>query len=305
MRGVVDEMSSIAKQSKRALSAIVVVLLLFGVYAHVQAQSGQSGDLYLVGMGPGAPDLATVRALKVVEKADLVFCHSGTKERFSAKLGKKEVITPPQGVQIWHEYGKSEADFKAGEELDKFKASEKARSEITAKAKSALKNGKTVTFLDDGDPLIYGLWGWILEELEEFNPVVVPGLSSFNAANAALKKGPTSGSRTKSVILTMPDLDYMAREDSVEELAKHQATMVIFMPTVSGHTLEGHVETLLKHYPPDTPIALVAFAGYKGKEKVLVGTLDNIVSKVTDEDKTFLHLIYVGDFLTHDNKATR
>lgn len=258
--------------------------------------------IYLVGMGPGDPDLATIRALKIVEAADLIICHEGMKQRFANELKSKETVSPPKDVWIWHGYGKEASDFQ-GKELEKFLASEKAREQIISKARRAVKEGKTVAVIDTADPLIYGPWGWILEELADLGPTVVPGLSSFNAANAALKKGVTSGRHTKSVILTMPDLADMPKNDTIEKLAQHQATMVIFMPSVLGTKLKDLVAKLSGYYRPDTPIALVVSAGYKEKERVIRGTLENIVDKVGSETLPFEHLVYVGDFLEHEMKT--
>ncbi|MFO8055841.1 MAG: SAM-dependent methyltransferase [bacterium] len=262
------------------------------------------GELYLAGMGPGDPELATVRAMKVLEEADVVICNTGVKKRFSSYLQQKHLIMPEEGVQVWQGYGKKEADFK-GKELEMWKAAKAERTRIINRTEHALKQGKIVAFLAGGDPFIYGPWGWVMEEFQAWDPEVVPGMSSFNAANAALERGPTSGKHTKSVIITMPDMPYMDNRESIENLARHRATMVIFMPTVGGYTLADHVKTLSRHYPADTPIALVCHAGFEDREELVEGTLKNIVEKVEDQDQTFLHLIYVGDFLKHENKVTR
>ncbi len=284
-------------------AGICIMLSCICVSKITPAQTG-NGKIYLAGVGPGDPQLATIRAMRVIEKANVVFCHKSVKERFSSYLQQKEVLMPEEGTHVWHGYGKSGKNLEGGE-LKMWKAAEKARKKIIDKTRQAFQNGKTVAFLSDGDPFFYGPWGWTMEEFKDLKPEAVPGLSSFNAANATLEKAPTSGGQTKSVIITMPDLPYMDKRESIENLAAHQATMVIFMPTVRGHTLEGHVKDLSAHYPPDTPIALVCYAGYEDREEVITGTLSNIQEKVEGQDETFLHLIYVGDFLTNYNRATR
>lgn len=258
--------------------------------------------LYLVGMGPGDPDLATFRAVDIIRESDVIICSRSLKEKFSLVLYRKEVVSPPDGNWIWFGYGKKASDYE-GEQLEKFLASEETRGQIIAKVRQAIKEGKRVAILDHGDPLIYGPWGWILEEFTDLRPSVVPGLSSFNAANAALKKGVTSGKHTKSVILTMPDLADMPERDTIEKLARHQATMVIFMPTVRNTKLKDLVSKISIYFPLQTPIALVMCAGYKEKERVIRGTLDNIVDKVGNESLPFEHLMYVGHFLAHEMKA--
>ena len=52
-----------------------------------------------------------------------------------------------------------------------------------------MDTGKTVAIVADGDPTIYSPWGWIPEHFTDLKPNVIPGISSFNAANAALKHG--------------------------------------------------------------------------------------------------------------------
>lgn len=297
-------------ERKRALfqilssSLVVLFLSLSCQHVDIKDRSAETNkeELCLVGMGPGDPDLATLRAMDIVHDADLIVCSKSLKERFSSVLNSKEVVSPPESVWIWHGYGKKGSDFQ-GEEFEKFRASEKAREQIIIKVRQTINDGKTVAILDHADPLIYGPWSWILEEFEGLSPTVVPGLSSFNAANAALKKGVTSGRHTKSVILTMPDLPEMSKKDTIEKLARHQATMVIFMPTVRNTKLKDLVAKLSTHYEAETPIALVVSAGYQKKERVIRGTLDNIVDKVGDKILPFEHLIYVGEFLTHEMKA--
>ncbi len=263
-------------------------------------------NLYLVGMGPGDPDLATIRAMKIVKEADLIICqYKSLKERFSQVFNNKEVWGPPEWVWTWHGYGKKASDFQ-GKELEKFQACEKARGEIIAKIRQAIKNGKTVAILEHGDPLIYGPWSWTLEEFSDLRPIVVPGVSSFNAANAALKRDVTSGRNTKSVIITVPDIpDWQEKTCfDMDKVAKHQVSMVIFMPSYNTK-LKDLAGKLSAYYPLQTPIALVGFAGFKEKEQIIEGTLENIVVKVENEKLPFEHLMYVGDFLTHEMKTTK
>ena len=280
----------------------VCLVLLFALIASRNLVAGdvssdsKRGRIYLVGVGPGDPELITMRAMNVIRGADLIVCWEGIRERFERELEGKKIIQPPKGVWVWFGYGKKASDFK-GKELDKFRRSEKARAQIITQVYRTVTDGKTVAFLSHGDPLIYGPWVWVLKEFKEIKPIVIPGLSSFNAANAALRKGVTSGKGTKSVILTMPDLPGLAKTDTIDKLARHRATMVIFMPFVRGTKLVDLVQRLSAHYPIETPIALVSYAGFKKKEAVIKGTLSNILSKVDHQKLPFETLVYVGDFL--------
>lgn len=167
--------------------------------------------------------------------------------------------------------------------------------------RTAVKAGKTVSILDNGDVTIYGPNMWYMEAFEDLNPQIVPGVSSFNAANAALKKGVTSGKTTHSVILTASfGKEDEKGPDSIDKLAATQSTMVFFTMFLN---LEQVLKKLLVHYPPETPIAIVEYAGYKEKEKIIQGTLATIKGKLPDGKLPFEHLIYIGDFLTNRYKS--
>lgn len=260
-----------------------------------KTKAGEKTKFYLIGMGPGDPDLATLRAIEVLRGTDLVVCKKDYREKFSSYLEGKELLDRGSH-KLSHYYGKDCSKFKGKQREECNKCANK-RKKLIKSIRRAIREGKTVTIMGCGDPFIYGPSVWFLEEFEDLNPVVVPGLSSFNAANAALKKGVTSGKHAKSVILTIPDRPDTSRKDTIKKLATHQATMVIFMPGVTRMKLKDLIEKFSVHYQPQTPIAIVVHAGYKEKERVIKGTLETILRKVGDEKLPFEHLIYVGDFL--------
>ncbi|MCD4811381.1 tetrapyrrole methylase, partial [bacterium] len=72
-------------------------------------------------------------------------------------------------------------------------ACKKVRGQIIDRVRQGIKEGKKIAILDHGGPLIYGPWVWVLEEFADLTPTVIPGVSSFNAASAILKKEVTSG----------------------------------------------------------------------------------------------------------------
>jgi precorrin-4 methylase len=162
--------------------------------------------------------------------------------------------------------------------------------------REAVAAGKTVAVLDNGDPMIYGPHAGYLEEFANLSPEVVPGLSSFNAANAALKRDVTRGVASHSVILTaaMGSQEGYSGKDSLEKLAESQSTMVFF---TMGMDLPAVVEKLKRSYPGDTPIAIVSQAGCRESENVLRATLDTVLAQTEGGKLPFEHLIYVGDFL--------
>jgi precorrin-4 methylase len=255
------------------------------------AAEQQSTHFYLVGLGPGDADLMTLRAVKTIEKADVIFCSP----RWSEKLGKYL-----EGKKVYHDYwrlfpyyGRDPSEFE-GEERRRCEEYHRKRDEFTSLVRKAVAEGKTVAMLDGGDPLVYGPCAWALEEFEDLNPVVVPGVSCFNAANAALRRGVTTSDRTKSVVLTAAD--WLGKEDTIEKMSAQRTTMVLFTMRTE---FREFIDKLSINYSPGTPIAIVKHAGYADKEEVIESTLGEILDNIDEENLPFEYLIYVGDFLKH------
>ncbi|WP_419657120.1 CbiF3: predicted cobalt-precorrin-3 methylase [Desulfosarcina variabilis str. Montpellier] len=118
---------------------------------------------------------------------------------------------------------------------------------------------------------------------KDLNPEIVPGVSCFNAANAALRKGITYGQAAHSVILTATfgREDAYDGPDNIESLARHQATMAFFTMFTD---IEKVIKKLSIHYPQDTPVAIVQHAGYRDKERVIIGSIGNIVNRLKGEN---------------------
>lgn len=265
----------------------MIYCLSFGVVCHASERSTQ---LYLVGVGPGDPDLITIRAIETLKKADIVFGFEGVTQRFSDYLKDKTVI---HGYwRLFPFYGQ---DLNSLEGEKRKEAEELAvkREEFISLVREAVGGGKTVAIVDGGDPLIYGPWAWCLEEFADIKPVVIPGVSAFNAGNAALRRGITNSTRTNSVILTAADWEDMT--DTVEQLSTHQSTMVLFTMRTE---FEEFIRQLSINYPSDTPVAVVKFAGYADREEVIQATLGTILEKTSGDQLPFEYLIYVGEFLT-------
>ena len=278
------------------LLAIMIFLLTtfflqFGTANNAYCKKGES-VFYLVSVGVGDADLITVRAINTTKRSDVLVCSKKAKEKFAEYLKAKEFLDSSLGS--WRYYGKDCSKIKDKKKRATCEENRKERTKLISQIRSAIAAGKTVAVLDSGDPLIYGPKAWYLEEFKDLNPIVVPGVSCFNAANAALRKSITSGKETRSVVLT-------SRRD-IEKMSAHHATMVIF---TMGTEFKDLVARLTKLYPSQTPIGIVLYAGYKEKESVIRGTLKNIMNKVGDEKLPFEHLIYVGDFLEQKMKRDR
>jgi len=256
-------------------------------YRPAKTVNAHDGRFYLLGMGPGDADLASLRALAVIEKADLIFAQQRLQERFATHLEGKEVHDGFH--RIFPFYGRDCAEVTAAERFRERMSCEQyqvKQAEFAAIVRDAVAQGKTVAMLDSGDPMIYGPNAWTLTELADLPTEVVPGLSALNAGNASLATGVTEGRNAHSVIL--------ASGWSVERMAAYQATMVLFTMRTEFKTF---IDALAKHYPPHTPVAIVQSAGYAEREKVMRGRLDTIVAEMDAGRLPFEYLLYVGDFL--------
>lgn len=257
--------------------------------AALPAAGTSKGKYYLVGMGPGDADLATLRAIEVIKKADIVFARKSLREKFAAYLEGKEVLS---GYHRLFPYYRQECDDESASGSSSRRQPmsceeyHQKQEEFAVIVRNAVAEGKTVAMLDSGDPLVYGPCAWSLTELSDIATEVVPGLSCFNAANAALRAGVTEGENSHSVIL--------ASGWSVEKMAACQGTMVLFtMRTEFKKFIDG----LSKHYAANTPVAIVFSAGYAEKERVMHGRLGTILEQVGEEKLPFEYLLYVGNFL--------
>ena len=208
--------------------------------------------VYFVGCGPGDPDLVTIKAKKLMQKAQTIV-YSGS-------------LIPPKTLKMCK-----------GEMHD---ASGMVREEITKLLSDSALAGKTTIRLHDGDPSIYGAIREQMDSLEKIkiSSEIIPGVTSFLASAAALGAQLTLPGVTQTIIVTRAEKrTKVSEEEAVAKLAKHGATMVFYL---SVHLLDGIVKEALKGaYKKDTPAAIVYRASWED-QKIIQGTLQTIASKV-------------------------
>ena len=235
-----------------------------------------------MGTGPGDPDLITVKAAQILRQADLVFCYSWMKDELAPFVRPGVVEVVPSMLRGGQYCGQNPEKL-AGEARDRAASCNRELAKLKARLKTLVAQGKTIVFADNGDPMIFSPWGWVPEHLGEFDPIVVPGLSSFNAGNAALRR-PVAGlgfaTLSSGVELGTPDAN--GRLAGTIAFFTHRRKLPELLPK------------LQKRYPADTPVAIVCDVSYPA-EKVIRGTLGTILEVLRQEKLPHLYIVYVGD----------
>ena len=156
--------------------------------------------------------------------------------------------------------------------------------------------GKTVVMMDGGDPCVYGpILSHLLVGLDDRYYEVIPGMGAFNAAAAALKR-PMIQDDTRFIMLTSPR-SLFGEEDEPEDgilkdVSKYKTTMVLYM---SLRKMKDVAEKFRSCYPADLPIAVVYYAGYADKQRVLRSTLATIDQDISAMDERWLGLVVIGE----------
>lgn len=140
------------------------------------------GKLYGVGVGPGDPELITVKAVRVIKTADIVFTAASAKNTYSLAVEiASPYITP--GTRI------EKLSFPMTKDAEKAQTAWMHNAEQIS---ALLKEGKTAVFLTLGDPMTYSTFGYILKKMARIMPEAdietVPGITSFHAASARLNR---------------------------------------------------------------------------------------------------------------------
>ena len=224
--------------------------------------------VFFVGCGPGDPELITVKAKKLIQKADVVVFSGSLIPAPVLKLCKKGKLHDASGL---------------------------VREEIFELLYGNARKGRLVVRLHDGDPSIYGAIKEQIDGLEKkgVESVVVPGVTAFLASAAALGTQLTLPGVTQTIIITRAESrTKVPRRESISELSKHGATLVFYL---SVHLLPALVrEAAAGGYGKSTPAAVVYRASWKD-QKVIRGTLSTIAKKTREQKITRTAVVIIGD----------
>jgi len=282
------------------LILVTTLLCCFGVISSPAASAG-SGTFYVVGTGPGDPKHITIKALETIKNADVILCSAESAKQWQEILQGKKVEDPWK--ELWFYQGKvwmkDLSTFKP-EERPKIVAEKKRERDAYVKnLKALLAQGKNVALLDGGDPTVFSRAFWLLEGVDDNQVEIIPGVGAMTAAMAALKKASTGGG-ARFVAQTAPFgfFGKTDRDDLARDLSRQPGTLVFYM----GLTEIGQIVDALKKFNPgDLPVAVVYYAGYPQKEKVVKGTLDTIMARIAPEKEKWMGMIIVGRCLTGPN----
>ncbi len=239
------------------------------------------GKVYLVGAGPGDPQLLTIKAVKVLKEADVVI--------YDRLVGEDILCLAPETAEMLY----------VGKRTGKH---EVPQDKITELIIEKAQCGGKIVRLKGGDPFIFGRGGEEAEALVEkgIEFEVVPGVSSAVVAPAYAGIPLTHRDYAASVaIITGHRAGDAEKPVDWVKIAKAVDTMVILMGVES---LEGIVGKLLKGgISPDKPVAMVESGTY-AKQRTLIATLGTIIKEAKAKQIKPPSVIVVGEVATLGRK---
>ena len=228
--------------------------------------------IHIVGAGSGAVDLITVRGARLLGEADTVV--------YAGSLVNPDILTT---------YTKPDCEI--------YDSARMTLEEVLQVLITAERAGKNVVRLHTGDPCLYGA---IREQMDALDSAgvsyeVVPGVSSFCGAAAALQAEYTLPGVSQSVVITrMAGRTPVPEKESISSFASHGATMVVFLSTSYLEALR--TQLLEGGYSEETPAAIVYKATWPD-EKVVHGTVGILPEMAAKNGITKTALILIGNFL--------
>lgn len=154
-----------------------------------------TGKLYGIGLGPGDPDLLTIKAAKALQKVSLIFVPKSKEQESTALQIVRDHL--PEDVAIEH------LEFPMSKNLSTREAS---RHKNARKVAEQLDKGIHAAFLTLGDPMLYSTYSYILQELDgAYDVETIPGIFSFAAISNSLNMPLCTGNETLSVICSWDD----------------------------------------------------------------------------------------------------
>ena len=212
-----------------------------------------------IGVGPGDPELLTVKAVKAIHNADIIMCPASNEDRPSIALSVvSSIIDKSKNQKI------IKLIFPMTKDKDVLEQTWKRNAKIMAET---VLTGKNVVYLTVGDPFLYSTWIYMHKDLKENYPEmdisVIPGIVSIFTFAAKVGVSVAEGSEKVAIIPSCYDLS------SVKEIAKHSESMIFLK---DGRYFDQVIKVLKESGFPDDSIFAI------GQD---LGTENEIIRKMT------------------------
>ncbi len=222
--------------------------------------------VYIVGAGPGDPDLLTLRGQRLLQQADvIVYANS---------------LVPPQIL----DWGRPDAERVATANL--------TLEAILPLMIERVRAGQSVVRLHSGDPSLYSAIHEQIQALVEAEVAfeVIPGISAFQAAAAKLNAELTIPGLVQSIILTrISGRTQVPETEELGSLAAHKTSLCLYL---SARHVDDAQAQLMAHYPADTPVAICYRLGWPDEQIHLV-SLEAMATTTREADliRTTLYVV--------------
>jgi precorrin-4/cobalt-precorrin-4 C11-methyltransferase len=226
--------------------------------------------VYIIGAGPGDPDLITVKGRRLIQSCPVVL--------YTGSLVPRELLQDTAPAAFIADTSSMHLD------------------EIIEHMKAAHDRGQDVARVHTGDPMIYGSTAEQMRRLDALSiPYqVVPGVSSYAAAAAALSQELTLPELSQTIIITRCEgRTPMPEGEDLVALAQHKSTLVLFLSVAMIKKITRQLKPILGD---DCPVAIVYKASWPD-QLILRGTLDSISAQVTEAKITSHAIIMIGRVL--------
>lgn len=221
--------------------------------------------VYIVGAGPGDPDLLTVKAQKLLAQADVILF--------------ADSLVPQQILHLC----RPDAEI--------IRTANQTLEEILQVMISRVRSHQSVVRLQSGDPSLYSAIKEQMQALADAGVFfeVIPGISAFQAAAAKLKVELTVPELVQTIILTrISGRTKVPAREELASLAAHQASLCLYL---SARHVEDAQSQLLSHYPAQTPVAICFRLGWPD-EKIFLVSLDKMAD-ITQKENLIRTTLYI------------
>ncbi len=223
--------------------------------------------VFIIGAGPGDPKLLTLRAAELIAACPVVLYTGSLVPRAAIRMARPDAkVLDSSGMTL-------------DEIIDIIKEAHRAEHDVAR--------------VHTGDPLIFGSTAEQMRRMDELAiPYeVIPGVSSFTAAAAALGKELTLPEVSQTVILTRAEgRTPMPEREKLVDLARHNATLALFL---SITLLREVTQLLIPEYGEDCPVAVVHKVSWPD-QRILTGTLGDITARVRQAGIKTQSIILIG-----------